>query len=156
MTETKSVQALAKELSAAFTHDKRNDGQEYVHLKNGSPEWMTEIIRAIHGDKMPDDTTYAFIEQCADAIADASDDNEDAIREAIDDIEPDSYTSNLTGWLHARVDHVYYLSEVLDEMGGDVKDGFQLLAMAQKKQIDEIGFALVFQLEQLAAEETEE
>lgn len=49
----------------------------------------------------------------------------------------------------------FMVSRPATEMGGDVKDGFQLLAMAQKKQIDEIGFALVFQLEQLAAEETE-
>ena len=60
MTAT-SIQKLAEQLSAAFETKKRNDGQEFVSLKDGSPEWMTDVIRATHGDKLPDDTVYAFI-----------------------------------------------------------------------------------------------
>jgi hypothetical protein len=137
----KTIQSLAKELSRAFVTNKRNDGQEYVHLKEGSPEWMTEVVRAIHGDKLPDDTTYRFIERCADAIADAGDDP----TEAIYSMEADIYTSDLTAWLHARNDHVFYLDEALSEDAP--KSGFDLLYAAQKRQIEEIGSALVSELE---------
>lgn len=151
MTDTKTIQSLAGELSQAFEHDKRNDGQEFAKLKDGSPQWMTDVIRACHGDKLPDDTVYEFVERCADALADYDGEPSDAITE----IEPDPYTNDLTGWLHARNDHVYYLSEALEEFGGDIRDGFQLLAIAQQKQIQEIGFALISELEK-QVEESEE
>lgn len=140
LNESYQVKALAEHLSNALISDSRN-GAEFIHLKDNSPQWMTEVIRNVHGEKLPDNTIYAFISKCADAIADAADD----LNDAISAIEPDIYTHNLTAWLNARVDHVYYLTEVLQE--SEVKDGFQLLAAAQQKQIQEIGFALISALE---------
>jgi hypothetical protein len=151
MTNTQSIQKLAEQLSAAFETNKRNDGNEFVSLKDGSPEWMTDVIRSAHGNKLPDDTTYKFIERAADALAD-SDEQSDPY-EVIQEIEADIYTSDLTAWLHARVDHVFYLNEVLEECSG-ISDGAQLLMAAQKKQIDEVGYALVSAL-QNAAEQME-
>jgi hypothetical protein len=145
---TEQVKTLAKQLADALTTDKRADGKPYTHLKDGSPAWMTDVIHAVHAGKMPDDTVYEFIDRCACAIADY-DDPQDAIAE----IEADSYTTDLTGWLHERCDHVYYLSEVLDEYGSDVKDGFQLLQLAQKRQLDEVGAALISELENLELDE---
>ena len=147
-----SIQKLAADLSKAFETKKRNDGQEFVSLKNGSPSWMTDVIRSAHGDKLPDDTTYAFIERAADALADASEDAEPS--DVILEIEPDPYTAGLTAWLNARADHVYFLTEVLEE-GLGITDGFQLLAAAQQKQLHEVGYALVSALEN-AAEQMED
>jgi hypothetical protein len=153
MTNTQSIQKLAEQLSAAFETKKRNDDNEFVSLKDGSPEWMTDVVRAAHGDKLPDDTVYAFIEKAADALANASEDAEPS--DVILEIEPDPYTAGLTAWLHARVDHVYYLTEVLEE-GTGITDGFQLLAAAQQKQIHEVGYALVSALEEAAENMPEE
>lgn len=156
--DVKTVQSLASDLSAAFEHDKRNDGKEFTKLREGSPVWMTEVIREVHGDKMPDDTVYDFIERCADAIAGYSDTlaGEDAAQDAVNEIEPDPYTADLTVWLNARVDHVYYLTEVLEEFGGGTTmDGFKLLTLAQQKQIQEVGYALISALEK-QVEESEE
>ena len=47
-----------------------------------------------------------------------------------DRLEPDIYTSDLTGWLHSLNSRVYYLGEVMQECG-PFRDGFQLLAAAQ-------------------------
>lgn len=140
-----TVQELAKELGRAFVHDKRNDGKEFVKLAENSPQWMTDVIREAHGETLPDDTIYEFIERCADAIAD-SDDANDAILE----LEPDSYTHDLTAWLDARVDHVYYLTQALEELAPS--DGFKALAIAQQLQIQEVGQALIAALERLADE----
>src|ERR1700730_15315183 len=95
-----TVQKLAAALSQAFQTKKRNDSNEFVSLKDGSPDWMTEVVRAAHGDKLPDDTVYAFIEKAADALADADEDAEPS--DVILEIEPDPYTAGLTAWLHAR------------------------------------------------------
>jgi hypothetical protein len=143
-SNTTSVQKLAALLSQAFQTKKRKDGNDFVSLKDGSPAWMTEVVRSAHGDKLPDDTVYAFIERVASALADADEDADPS--DVISEIETDTYTADLTAWLHARVDHVYYLTEVLEE-GLGITDGFQLLAAAQQKQIHEIGYALVSALE---------
>jgi hypothetical protein len=143
MTAT-AIQKLAASLTKALETRKRDNGNEFVCLKDGSPVWMTEVIRSAHADKLPDDTTYAFIEKCADALADADEDAEPS--DVILEIEPDIYTADLTAWLHARADHIFYLNEVLEECSGTT-DGAQLLMAAQKKQIDEVGYALVSALE---------
>jgi hypothetical protein len=152
VSDSNSIKKFAEKLSGALETKKRNDGQEFVCLKDGSPAWMTEVIRSAHGDKLPDDTTYKFIERVADALANASEDAEPS--DVILEIEPDPYTAGLTAWLNARVDHVYYLTEVLEE-GTGITDGFQLLAAAQQKQIHEVGYALVSALEE-AAEQMED
>jgi hypothetical protein len=153
MSDTTSIQKLAEQLSAAFETKKRNDGQEFVSLKDGSPEWMTQVIRSAHGDKLPDDTTYAFIEKAADALAEMDESAEPS--DVIAELEPDSYTADLTAWLNTRPDHVYFLTEVLEE-GTGITDGFQLLAAAQQKQIHEVGYALVSALEEAAENMPEE
>jgi hypothetical protein len=66
-----TIPELAKQLSDAFVTNKRSDGAEFVHLADNSPQWMTDVIRAVHGDKLPDDTTYPFIERSANALADS-------------------------------------------------------------------------------------
>lgn len=59
----------------------------------------------------------------------------DNINEYIDN-RTEVYTSNLTAWLNSNNNNVYYLTEVLEE--NEVKDGFQLLQLAQYKAIEEI------------------
>ena len=147
--DTDVVIKLAEQLGAAFIRDKRTSGEEFVKLKDGSPQWMTDVIREMHdnGHKLPDDTVYAMIEKCADAIAEGSDP-----QDAISEIEADIYTHDLTAWLNSRNDHVEYLTEVLEEWRGDIKDGSQLLQLAQLKQIQEVGSALIQALEERAEE----
>jgi hypothetical protein len=143
----KTIKELAGELSDALEWRVRGEDQNYVALKDGSPEWMTEVIRAAHGDKMPDDTTYEFCKKCAEAIAEAEEGEE---REAIMEIEADIYTHDLTGWLHARADHVYYLTEAIEQFGRDIGDGFKLLMYAQHLHIQEVGNELIAALTEQA------
>jgi len=149
-----TVQQLAREMAAQFETKKREDGSELVVLKDGAPEWMTDVIHEVHGDKLPDDTIYQFISEAVDALADAPDDAD--LQDAIIEIEADIYTHDLTAWLHARVDHVYYLTEVMEEFGDGIKDGFALLQYAQKAHKDEVGGALLAALEARAEDEDEE
>ena len=145
----KTIVILAKELQAQMTTSERNDGTKYYHLKENHPKWMRDVVHGAHGDKLPDDTTYEFIDDALDIICDLDDEaTEDDIREAIfERTEADVYTSNLTAWLHARNDHVYYLTEALEKM--EIKDGFQALMAAQQKHKEEVGLELVSELEKL-------
>jgi len=148
----KTIMSLAKEMQEQMITGQRNDETIYYHLKDGHPEWMTDVVFAVHEDKLPDDTTYKFISEALDIICELEDDtNVDEIHETIfEHTEPDVYTSDLTAWLGARNDHVYYLTEALEEM--DIKDGFQALSYAQVKHKEEVALDLVHDLEKLAEE----
>lgn len=134
---------LVTQLSEALEQDERDNGETFVRLAEGSPQWMTDVIHEAHGDKLPDDTTYRFIQRVADHLVDdlEEDGDEEDATEALRTIEPDVYTSDLTAWLHARNDHVFYLSEASSEFGP--MDGFQLLSVAQQMHIQEVGDALI-------------
>lgn len=123
MTTAKIIQDLAKEMSQAFEGSTRATGESFRKLKDGSPEWMTEVSRAAHGDMLPDDWRYTFIEEICGALADVED---------VDDveIEADIYTNDLTAWLHSRADRVSYITETLEE-GLGCENGYKLLAYAQ-------------------------
>lgn len=68
-----TTQSRAQELSSAFERKTRDDGSEFVCLKDGSPAWMTSIVQHAHGGMFPDDWRYALIERAADAIAENDD-----------------------------------------------------------------------------------
>ena len=144
-----TIQTLARELSAALVHGKRIDGTDYVFLGDAPKhQWMRDVIQAVHGDKLPDDTTYKFIERCADAIAET--DQGEELMDSIYEIEADIYTHELTAWLHARADHLAYVDEVIEEIGrACIGSASDLLMAAQVRQIQEVGSALVSELEKL-------
>ena len=145
----KTIVTLARQMQEAMTTSERNDGTKYHHLQDDHPAWMQEVVHNAHGDKLPDDTTYRFLSDALDLIYELDDKaTEDDIREAIfERIEADVYTSDLTAWLGARNDHVYYLTEALEESG--ITDGFQALMYAQKKHKEEVAFDLVSELEKI-------
>ena len=131
----------------AFTTKKRDNGEDFYLLKDGSPQWMTDVVHAVHGDTLPDDTIYKMIYDALSTLTELDEEaEEDKMRDAIYSMEPDVYTSNLTAWINKRNNHVYYLTEALEEF--DIKDGFQALSMAQKMQMDEIGDALIIKLQE--------
>ena len=110
---------------------------------------MKDVIYPVHEDKLPDDTTYRFIQMAVDVIADQDKDTtEDDLQEAIIEMEADSYTSELTAWLNERADHVYYLTEALETYG--MTDGFDALSSAQKAHMEEVAFAVLNALKKLA------
>ena len=70
--------------------------------------------------------------------------------DALSEIEPDCYTSDLTSWLNSNSRNVYYLTEALEEM--EIRDGFQALSYAQSRYIDEIGYAIIDGIDELIGE----
>ena len=102
MSTADNIQRIATLASEAMETATRPSGEEFRKFKEGSPEWMTDIARAAHDDSgiLPDDYRYRFMEETLDQIAEWGDfANVDEIREALDEIEADVYTSDLTAWL---------------------------------------------------------
>jgi hypothetical protein len=145
MESTKTVQELASELSKAFETETRNNGDEFVSLRDGSPQWMTDAVHKAHGDKMPDDHIYRFCEMAADAIAECDREDEDSLREAIEAIEPPCYTHEQMKWFAGNYE---YCDQAISEglwsteapRGPQVTD---LVAIGMALHIQEVGFALL-------------
>ena len=129
-----TIQEVASEMQKNIQYKKRVDGTEYYCSAEGCPEWVMDIIQAVHGEHMPDDTIWEYISDALEIIKQAE--SEDTAQDDFYEIEADVYTSDLTAWLNKSNHHVYYLTEGLEE--SEYKDGFQLLATAQHLQRREV------------------
>lgn len=128
-----TLENVADDTSKYIVRGTRDNGDVYYHSVDDTPEWIMDMIREAHGDKLPDDYVYNWIDSALSAISDGM--TEDDLYERVDSTV-DSYTAALTAWLASDVNRVYYLTEVLEE--NDVKDGFSALAQAQYREIEEV------------------
>lgn len=145
-TTTTTPRTLAGELYRSLVSDKRDDGTVFWHLREGSPQWMTDAIHAAHGDMMPDDWRYYFCRQMASAWDDLDDDaGEDEMRDAASDIGADIHTSELTDWLGSRADRHEYVNEAVEESGIGCPEGgiIEAIQRGQAAEIREAGALLL-------------
>lgn len=118
---TKTVQQLARELADAFEGTERANGDEIRILRDGSPEWMREVVHTAHGDMFPDDYRYEAIENAAEHIAEAEDPEEGAHDFA--DGAVDVYNGARLAWLASHGDRAGYVDEAREEIGTDAEGG---------------------------------
>jgi len=136
---------LAIKLSKQFETGKRNDGKEYLFIREDDKysQWMQDVIFAGHLDRFPNDSSYEACQKVIDEIAELDANIPDD--EIIDNLtlEPDIYTANLTSWLASDINNVYYLE---DAISNGAKDGFQVLAWAQADFYRETAQAIIDKL----------
>lgn len=142
-----TVPQLAGFIAAMIVQYEREDGETFLRLQDGRPEWMLAVIRAAHDGWLPDDYRYRWAYHALDRIKEAADREE--ARDMVYDVEADAYTHDLTTWLASDNRRVYYLTEALEEFGNP-EDGFRLLATAQYLERREVGHATLHALEHLA------
>lgn len=118
-SRTDSIRGLAGMMAGAFETARRETGEDesepYVRLREGSPEWMSDVVRAAHddGEMLPDDWRYSTIRSAVECIAE-SDDPEDAAHEWAD-AEVDVYTSARFAWLASNLRRAGYVDQAQDE-----------------------------------------
>jgi len=148
---------LARALADAFETAKRDNGDEFVRLREGSPEWMQEAIFAAHGDgdMLPNDWSYRLCSSMADGIAealeyDADADLDDALHEIADGAVP-VYTGQRLDWLASHLHRMGMVDEAIEEAGGlSGKDGSgiaEAIGWAILRECEAIGRALVDAIE---------
>ena len=146
---------LAAELAANLETRTRTNGDKFVCLVDGSPEWMKDVIHAAHGEAFPNDTTYELIRRNVNALSEIDEsDAEDAV-DAVYEIEPPIYNAELTAWLSESLDHIDYVDQALEEFGSDLGGVVALLSAGWKKQQEEIGNLLMDALEAEAGKQAE-
>lgn len=97
----------------------REDGEEYVRLKDGAPEWVKELVHDAHKDgsewgMLPDDTRYEMIREAVQWIADSDDDRLEDLMSAFAD-EGSVYTGEQIAWLASRLDRYSYVDAWVEE-----------------------------------------
>lgn len=147
----KTVNELAKEALDWFVTDTRDNGEKFVKTKDGRPDWLENLIFTAHDNMLPDDYRYKFIENSLQYIADQDEDADDL---DCPEIEADSYTSELTKWLHSRNDRVYYLTEALEKY--EIKNGFWALQESQLCEREEVYFSVLNSLRELCKDQEDE
>lgn len=140
-----TIQELATQLYDAFQTKTRDNGHEFVCLKDGSPEWMADVIRAAHdnADMLPDDWRYRFIMEASEAISGMSDseDTDDAGAEFAD--QGSVYTADLINWLGSHARRISYCDEAIEDCG-PVKNVVQAMSYGQYNERREV-FAQVLE-----------
>ena len=113
-----TLATLAGETYAQRERITRNDGSVCETLKDGAPEWMTDVFHAAHGDMLPDDWRYACAfaacSEIADVDLDDADDAGDAGHEFADSYV-DTYTAARLQWLASNLNRLAYCDEACEE-----------------------------------------
>lgn len=136
MTKTKerTLQTVAAEWLEKFETVTKGEGDQAYriwvlkdHNKMKGPVY--EMVRAAHGDMLPDDYKYEYIVDALERLAEGYDDEGD-------EIEADVYNSALLDWLGSHLERAGYVEDAVKEWGMDSKS-FDLFTA--------IGFGQVFE-----------
>ena len=137
-----------EQFAQAFETDKRPDGETFVRLKDDSPDWMTDIIRTIHGDMMPDDTKYSMISEVADTLGEYERDSWDDCAHEICDGLVEIYNHGRIKWLESHLTRAYYCDEAQEQgLLAHDSDMFTRLGVGQFMEYQEIVYFLMAELQ---------
>ncbi len=146
-----TVQEIAREFSLWFDWGERDDGSKFVSLKDGHPKELETLVRKAHGDMMPDDQRYEFIEDAIDALAD----NEDEEYARYEAEEADIYTSDLLKWVSSLLSRGDYVDEAIEEYGYPEEGFVRALQYGQSFEKREVFDLVLRELERIAGEREE-
>lgn len=155
-----SVIALAGQMSEAFTGGERDNGERYRHLRDGAPEWMSDVSFAAHmgGEILPLDWIYNKLENAVDHIA-----SMDPIPSAFDDAayefadsNCDVYNGALAHWLSLNLWFGECCDEAAREYGASDEGIYRQIQTGQYHFLRDMFAAVVDALETVAEDMPQE
>ena len=120
-----TIKTLAQIGVNSFTQkqcDKSRMPDEYFYIrKDDAPEWVTQLVKEVHGEMFPDDYKYKFVVDALEALEDADDIDtaEEIMRERID-----IYTYKLMHWVQSHTDRLAMANEHGKEFEADTIEAF--------------------------------
>lgn len=151
MEDTRTL--VAEELYRALVTDTRTNGETFIKLVDGHPDWMTDVMHEAHGDMLPDDWRYKMIDEVLGDLLEYDPDNwEDRSSEICDGLV-DVYNSDRMKWLNSHHSRASYVDEARDEglIGRDA-DLMDQLGSGQYREYEEILHSLVRSITERAEE----
>lgn len=109
----------ARLFANAFDRRTRDNGDTFLALKDGAPDWMRDALYNAHGGMLPDDHCYRMADEAADAIAETleydADANLDDWRHECVDAMVSVYHSDRFAWLASNLARAEYCDEARRE-----------------------------------------
>ena len=120
-----TIHSLAAEMASWFESRTRDNGDKFLSLRNGHPEWMQQICFDAHksptiGTIMPDDIRYEMINECLDVIADCTD--ADELEDRKYDLNASDNNNDLLQWLASHNCRANFCDAYRHEMGESCTD----------------------------------
>ena len=113
-----NVPAEAEKMHDHFRSMKRDNGEGFYVLDDTREDWMQDVAHEAHGDFMPDDWRYEFIEDALDILRQWDEDaDEDSLREASSELRTYIYNADMLRWLASNLNRIGYTDEALEETG---------------------------------------
>lgn len=144
---------LAGEAYDQFETAERADGESFVRLKEGAPDWLVTLVHEAHGDFLPDDWRYACIKSALGFIHDNEPGELDDSHELLDDShefadgEVDVYTSARLAWLSSNLNRASYCDEAVEEFGISDDGGIiDRIGLGQYAEASEVYYSVVTSL----------
>lgn len=145
------VREIAVEASRWFeTATRGDDGATFVRVKDGAPDWVTDLVHEAHGEMLPDDWRYQLAADAAEAIADGTDDPGEFA-----DGHVDVYTFDRFAWLSSHLARQGYVDTAAEEFGLPADGDFSVVDAIGRGQYVEAGevFGLVLAFLERRADE---
>ena len=138
------IQELAREASGYLRRDAARD---ILLPADGAPQWFTDLCHHAHGDMMPDDWRYEFIQDALGALEDGA--GEDRLD--LDGLYP--YTADRLNWLASHLDRPGYCDEAAADAGGPPADILAFVARGMDRELREVFGLVRTKLEEIAEDE---
>lgn len=145
------AQQVAKDAERYFETAKRTDGGSFLRTKDGTPDWVTDLIREAHDGMLPDDWRYDCIHAALEAIADGDEEGNDFA-----DAYVDVYTSDLHAWLASNNTRSSYVDDAITEMGRSDRGIDGDIATGQYMEACEVFASVLQSCEEIADELTDQ
>jgi hypothetical protein len=152
MNSTTNIHQLAGIAYNAFERIER--GEDYITtLKDDAPEWVRDLVRAAHGDMLPDDWRYDAIRSAlwVHIHNDESHDLDEMGTEWADGYG-DVYTGARLKWLASNLNRPAYCDEAREEGLSAGEDIVELIGAGQYMEAREVWGLVVTALEERAEE----
>lgn len=130
-----TIETVASEASAWFERRKRDDGEQFVTLKDGAPEWVRDMVYDAHGVFGPDDWRYRCIEYAVYHIAETGDEDSGEFADSFVDV----YTMTRFAWLASNLNRMSYVDDAVSEFGYDADQGIVgMVGLGQYMEASEV------------------
>lgn len=123
---------MVEKLSQWFETRKRDNGESFVTLKDGHPEWLKSAVYEAHRGQLPDDWIYAVCARVCEKIDDQGF-CADAWSHEFCDSEVDIYTKERFKWAHEQCLTTLFseAEERAAELSSGCKDANEWLGVVQ-------------------------
>jgi len=136
-TETPTLESVAREAYDSMERATRDDGSQYVRVKDDAPEWVRTMVYEAHSDILPDDWRYATIRDSIEAIMDDGTDDPGGMTRSQFADDADVYNSDLLAWVGSHASRPGYVDEARGEFG-EPRDFYHGIQMGQYLERDEV------------------